>query len=242
MAGTWAPISKARRLTTPEDHAPHRPLRSFGRIRGRALKPRQADLITSLMPRLTIPLEALDLKRLVPGARETWLEIGFGGGEHLAGQAARQPDVLLLGAEPFVNGLGSALRHIDEAGLNNVRLHGGDARDLLTALPDASLARVFILFPDPWPKARHQKRRLIQPAFAQGIARVLRPGGRLRIATDWADYADQCLRVIRATPSLFWTAERADDWRAPPSDHISTRYELKRLGDCAPIFLEFARV
>jgi tRNA (guanine-N7-)-methyltransferase len=233
---------KARRLTGSERQAPHRPLRSFGRIRGRALKPRQADLITSLLPRLAIPPGPLDPRALAPEARETWLEIGFGGGEHLAGQAARNPDVLLLGAEPFVNGLGGALRHIADAGLANVRLHGGDARDLLAALPDDSLSRVFILFPDPWPKTRHQKRRLVQPAFAQEIARVLKAGGTLRIATDWADYADQCLRVITANPGLFWTAERADDWRDPPPDHISTRYELKRLGDCAPIFLEFARL
>jgi len=238
MAG----LKKARRLTDPADQAPHRPLRSFGRIRGRALKPRQADLITTLLPRLAIPPGALDPRQLAPGAREIWLEIGFGGGEHLAGQAARNPDLLLLGAEPFVNGLGSALRHIAENDLANVRLHAGDARELLAALPDASICRVFILFPDPWPKARHQKRRLVQPALAREIARVLSPGGTLRIATDWADYADQCLRVITATPGLVWTAECANDWRSPPADHISTRYELKRLGDCAPIFLEFARL
>jgi tRNA (guanine-N7-)-methyltransferase len=217
-------------------------LRSFGRIRGRALKPRQADLINSLLPRLAIPPGPLHPHELAPEARETWLEIGFGGGEHLAGQAARRPDVLFLGAEPFVNGMGSALRHIAEGALANVRLHAGDARELLTALPDASLSRVFILFPDPWPKARHHKRRLIQPAFAQDIARALKPGGTLRIATDWADYADQCLRVLTAMPCFSWTAECADDWRRAPEDHISTRYELKRLGDCDPIFLEFARL
>jgi tRNA (guanine-N7-)-methyltransferase len=237
-----AALYRAPRLTNPIDQALHRPLRSFGRIRGRALKPRQADLITSLLPRLAIPPGPFNPHDLAPQARETWLEIGFGGGEHLAGQATRNPDVLFLGAEPFVNGLGSALRHIAQADLANVRLHAGDARELLAALPDASLARVFILFPDPWPKARHQKRRLIQPAFAQEIARVLRPGGTLRIATDWADYADQCLRVMRAAQGFSWTAQCADDWRKAPEDHISTRYEMKRLGDCAPIFLEFARL
>jgi tRNA (guanine-N7-)-methyltransferase len=238
MVSVW----KARRLSDSDDQIHQRPLRSFGRIRGRTLKPRQADLITSLLPRLAIPSGRLDPRDLAPETRETWLEIGFGGGEHLAGQAARNPDVLILGAEPFVNGLGSALRHIAEAGLTNVRLHGGDARELLSALPEASLARVFILFPDPWPKARHQKRRLVQPALARDLARVLRAGGTLRIATDWADYADQCLRVITDNPGLSWTAERANDWRDPPPDHISTRYELKRLGDCAPIFLEFTRL
>jgi len=238
-----ASLEKALRLTGPDDQAAHhRPLRSFGRVRGRALKPRQADLISSLLPRLALPPGPLHPRDLAPWAHETWLEIGFGGGEHLAGQAARNPDVLVLGAEPFVNGLGSALRHIAEGGLTNVRLHAGDARELIAALPDASLSRVFILFPDPWPKTRHQKRRLVQPDFVQEIARLLSPDGTLRIATDWADYADQCLRVITATPSLTWTAQCADDWRNPPADHISTRYELKRLGDCGPIFLEFARL
>ena len=220
----------------------HGPLRSFGRIKGRPIKPRQAELVDTLLPTLALDLSApLDPRALMPGARETWLEIGFGGGEHMAEQARRRPDVLVLGAEPFLNGAASALRHIDEAGLSNVRLHVGDARDLLSALPDASLARVFILFPDPWPKARHHKRRLVQPAFARELARALAPGGALRFATDWADYADQALEVLRAEPALSWTARRADDWRTPPADHVPTRYEAKRLGDCAPVFLDFAR-
>ena len=220
----------------------HGPLRSFGRIKGRPIKPRQAELVDTLLPTLALDLSApLDPRALMPGARETWLEIGFGGGEHMAEQARRRPDVLVLGAEPFLNGAASALRHIDEAGLSNVRLHVGDARDLLSALPDASLARVFVLFPDPWPKARHHKRRLVQPAFARELARALAPGGALRFATDWADYADQALEVLRAEPALSWTARRADDWRTPPADHVPTRYEAKRLGDCAPVFLDFAR-
>lgn len=224
------------------DGSGHGPLRSFGRIRGRALKPRQAGLIETLLPRLALPPGPLDPAALMPGHKAVWLEIGFGGGEHMAGQAARHPEVLVLGAEPFVNGMGSALRHIEAAGLSNVRLHAGDARDLLAALPEGALARIFILFPDPWPKARHQKRRLIQPAFADEVARVLAPGGRLRFATDWADYADQCLRVFSGCAAMSWTANSADDWRVAPEDHLTTRYELKRLGDCAPIFLEFVRL
>jgi tRNA (guanine-N7-)-methyltransferase len=178
----------------------------------------------------------------MPGHKEVWLEIGFGGGEHMAGQAARHPDILVLGAEPFVNGMGSALRHIEEAALTNVRLHAGDARDLLAALPDGALTRIFILFPDPWPKVRHQKRRLIQPLFVKELVRVLATGGQLRFATDWADYADQCLRVFAGCAAMSWTANVADDWRRAPEDHMTTRYELKRLGDCAPIFLEFVRL
>ena len=215
---------------------PHGPLRSFGRIKSRPIKPRQAALVETLLPSLAIDLAAPPL-----GEGETWLEIGFGGGEHMAEQAARRPDVRHLGAEPFWNGAASALRHIEERGLANVRLHVGDARDLTAALPDASLERVFILFPDPWPKARHHKRRLVQPAFAAELARVLKPGGRLRFATDWADYADRALETLRGEPRLRWTAERADDWRLPPADHVTTRYETKKLGDCAPVFLDFER-
>ncbi|MBE7218527.1 MAG: tRNA (guanosine(46)-N7)-methyltransferase TrmB [Caulobacteraceae bacterium] len=214
----------------------HGPLRSYGRLKSRPIKPRQAGLMHSLLPKLAIDLAAPPL-----GAGETWLEIGFGGGEHLAEQAGRRPDVRLLGAEPFLNGAASALRHIDERKLQNVRLHVGDARDLLAALPDGGLARVFVLFPDPWPKARHRKRRLVQPAMARELARVLAPGGRLRFATDWADYADEALLALRGEPLLRWTAQAADDWRAPPADHVTTRYEEKRLGDCAPVFLEFER-
>jgi tRNA (guanine-N7-)-methyltransferase len=175
------------------------------------------------------------------GGRETWLEIGFGGGEHLAAQAARRPDVLLIGAEPFQNGVASAVRHVDEQSLSNVRIHDGDARELLARLPDAAVARVFVLFPDPWPKARHHKRRLIQPETVAELARVLKPGGSLRFASDWADYVDWALERILANDAFAWTAERADDWRVPPSDHVTTRYEEKRLGDCAPMFLDFER-
>jgi tRNA (guanine-N7-)-methyltransferase len=227
-------------MTLPQ--SPHGPLRSYGRIKARPVKARQAALMQSLLPALALDLSGPpDLKALKPNAAEVWLEIGFGGGEHLAAQAARRPDVLLLGAEPFVNGVASAVRHIEDQALANVRLHQGDARDLVAALPDACLERVFILFPDPWPKARHHKRRLIQPALLADLARVLKPGGRLRFATDWADYADWTLQRALAEPAFLWLARRADDWRRPPDDHVITRYEAKGLGDCAPLFLEFAR-
>jgi tRNA (guanine-N7-)-methyltransferase len=217
----------------------HPPLRSYGRIKSRAIKPRQAALMDTLLPRIALdPAAGVDLA----GAAEVWLEIGFGGGEHLAAQAQRHPDVLLLGAEPFLNGAASALRHIDEAGIENVRLHIGDARDLLSALPDASVDRVFILFPDPWPKARHHKRRLIQDDTVAALLRVLKPKGRLRFATDWEDYADWTLEWLTRTPGLSWTAERADDWRVPPPDHVTTRYESKRLGDIDPVFLDFVKL
>jgi tRNA (guanine-N7-)-methyltransferase len=221
--------------------AEHPPLRSYGRLKSRTIKPRQAALMDTLLPALRLPPGPIAPDALMPAAAEVWLEIGFGGGEHLAAQAARHPDVLFLGAEPFQNGVASALRHIDEGGLQNVRLHDGDARDLLARLPDASLARIFILFPDPWPKARHHKRRLLQADLARELARVLKPGGRLRFASDWADYVDWSLARLIATPELAWTADRAADWRVPPADHVTTRYEEKRLGDCAPVFLDFVR-
>jgi tRNA (guanine-N7-)-methyltransferase len=221
---------------------PHGPLRTFGRIKSRVLKPNAAARLEGLLPALEIAEGPLDPKALMPGAAETWLEIGFGGGEHLAAQAAKRPDVLLLGAEPFLNGVASALAHIQTAALTNVRLRQGDARPVLEALPDASLSRIFVMFPDPWPKARHFKRRLVQVETIAEFARTLKPGGALRFATDWADYADWTLERFDASPDFRWKAERPDDWRIPPADHVTTRYEEKKLGDIAPVFLDFERI
>jgi len=222
--------------------AAHPPIRSFGRVRSRTIKPRQAGLIDTLLPTIALdPSQPIDPKAMMANAVEVWLEIGFGGGEHMVAQAALRRDALMLGAEPFQNGAASALRHIEQASLSNVRLHVGDARDLLAALPDAALDRVYILFPDPWPKARHHKRRLIQAETVTELARVMKPDARLRFASDWADYVDWTLERMIAAPAFVWTAERADDWRLPPADHITTRYEQKRLGDIAPVFLDFVR-
>lgn len=222
----------------------HRPLRTFGRIKSRPIKPRQAALFDTLMPEVALPdpkAGPIDPKVLMPEAAEAWLEIGFGGGEHLAAQAARNPQAVIIGCEPFLNGVASLLRHIDEGGLKNVRVHADDARAVVEALPDASLDRVMILFPDPWHKARHNKRRLVQDEFVADLVRVLKPGGRLRFVTDWKDYADWALERFERNPDLDWTADRADDWRTAPSDHVVTRYEEKKLGDTAPIFLDFVR-
>ncbi len=169
------------------------------------------------------------------------LEIGFGGGEHLVAQAMAHPEQRFIGVEPFLNGVGSCLRHIEESGITNVRIHMGDARDVLTRLPDASLDRIYILFPDPWPKTRHHKRRLIQTDFIAALARVLKPGGEVRYATDWAHYAAWTLELFTRDPHFAWTAARAADWRTPWEGHVTTRYEEKKLGDCTPIWLRFAR-
>jgi tRNA (guanine-N7-)-methyltransferase len=217
------------------------PLRSFGRLKSRTIKPRQAALMTDLLPALRAPATDFEPATLMPGAAEVWLEIGFGGGEHMAAQADRHRDILILGAEPFQNGVASALRHIEEADLKNVRLHDGDVRDMLAHMPDACLDRVFILFPDPWPKARHNKRRLVNEELLAELARLMRRDSMLRFATDWADYADWTLERVLKCKHFAWPAEGPDDWRKPPADHITTRYEQKGLGDCAPIFLDFLR-
>lgn len=225
---------------TPSDH---RPLRTFGRIKSRPIKPRQAALFDTLLPSIAVPdprAGPVDPRVLMPEATEAWLEIGFGGGEHLAAQAGRNSQAVIIGCEPFLNGVGSLLRHVDEQGLKNVRIHADDARAVVEALPDASLDRVMILFPDPWHKARHNKRRLVQDAFAAELVRVLKPGGTLRFATDWADYADWALERFARTPGLVRIGN-ADDWHAAPADHVITRYEEKKLGDVAPIFLDFRR-
>lgn len=232
-------------MTDPTSDAPTPtwgPLRSFGRIKSRTLKPRQAQLFETLLPRIEVTDASLPaILAEADAGRELWLEIGFGGGEHMAAQAAKHPDVTIIGCEPFLNGVGSALRYVDEQSLKNVRLLPDDARPLLDRLPDGSLSRIFILFADPWPKARHNKRRFIQTETLNSFARTLKPGGKLRFATDWADYADWTLERIVAHPDFDWPAERPQDWTEPPADHITTRYETKGLGDCKPVFIDAVR-
>jgi tRNA (guanine-N7-)-methyltransferase len=224
---------------------PHGPLRSYGRIKGRALSPLQEALLTDLLPSIAIPAEPitpLDPRSFWPQAREVVFEIGFGGGEHLIGQARANPTTLYLGAEPFLEGVAKALTGVHHYSLTNVRLLASDARPVLAALTPSSLDRLVILFPDPWHKNRHNKRRLIQHDFLEDAYRALKPGGELRFASDWAGYGAWTLEKVRAHGGFEWTAEAASDWRIPPSDHITTRYEVKKLGDCAPIFLIFKRV
>ncbi len=229
-----------------------RPLRTFGRVKARTLKPRQAALVEVLLPHLAVPKEgAIEIEALFPpppsgegagggGAPTNILEIGFGGGEHLVAQALAHPEARFVGVEPFLNGIASCLRHIEKSGVQNVRLHQGDARDVIARLPDASLDLVYMLFPDPWPKTRHWKRRLIQREFLGELARVVKPGGEVRFATDWAHYAAWTLEHFYRDPRFFWTAERPADWREPWPGHVPTRYERKKLGDCAPVHLRFS--
>jgi tRNA (guanine-N7-)-methyltransferase len=161
------------------------------------------------------------------GRARLWLEIGFGAGEHLAAQAAANPAVGLIGCEPYVAGVASLLAQAEQAGLGNLRVVVDDARLLLRALPDACLERIFVLFPDPWPKARHHKRRIVNPQTAAEFARLLRVGGELRLATDDMSYARAMLLALAGQPALAWLAERPADWRERPDDAPATRYEQK---------------
>ena len=221
----------------------HSPIRSFGRTGGRPLSARQQKLIEIVLPRLRIPADrdALSAPETLfePAAETLWLEIGFGGGEHVSAQAKANRQTGILASEVFVEGIAKCLTDIQEMELTNVRIWDEDARALVDLLPDDCLDRVFILFPDPWPKKKHHTRRIIQPDFLDALARVMKPGARLRFATDVRSYADEALERFLAHPAFEWTARRADDWRLPPGDHVRTRYEAKKLGDIAPVFFDF---
>jgi tRNA (guanine-N7-)-methyltransferase len=217
----------------------------YGRRHGKKLKPSQRRLLDELLPRLAIPGVSPDenpartpIGPVFPDGRPLWLEVGFGGGEHLVHQAGGHPEVGLIGCEPFVNGVGMALVKIAAAGLTNVRLHPGDARDLLDVLPDAALARVFLLYPDPWPKARHHRRRFAGPENLAALRRVMAPGAELRLATDIPDYARHALDAVAASPG-FTAASVAD---APWPGWPGTRYEAKALAaGRRPQYLTFRR-
>lgn len=207
-------------------------LRSYGRRRGRKFSARQERLMTELLPRIAPPIRLVppeDLGRALfgPDIREVWLEIGFGGGEHLIWQAAHNGHVGLIGAEPFEDGVVKVLAAIEDRELGNIRIHPDDARDLLRWLPGGSIDRAFILFPDPWPKRRHLKRRLINAQLLAQLARVMRPGAELRIATDIGDYARTILMAFQTTNAFHWTAERPGDWRQRAEDWPITRYGEK---------------
>ncbi len=221
-------------------------LRSYGRRRGRKLSPRQERLMAHLLPTVAPDLKApppstiaelfsavgdlptaSDAKWASEGA--LWLEIGFGGGEHLLWQARNHPHVGIIGAEPFEDGVVKVLAVIEDERLDNVLVHADDARDLLRWLPADAVSRAFILFPDPWPKRRHQKRRLINGQLLALLARVMRSGAELRIGTDIGDYARTILMAFQQSPVFIWCAQSPGDWRERPADWPPTRYEQKAL-------------
>ncbi len=187
--------------------------------------------------------EPLDPRGLFPAAPSAvWLEIGFGGGEHLAWQAAANPEVGIIGAEIFLNGVAKALRALKAQQSRAVRIYTGDARDLLDCLAPGSLDRAFLLFPDPWPKARHNKRRFVQPETLDRLATLLRPGAEFRLATDDPDYAAWMLACLDRHPAFDWPVASAADWRRRPADWPPTRYEEKALAaGRRPVFVVWRR-
>ena len=227
-----------------------RPFRNFyGRTKGKTLKASQRAYLSEDLAALGLANVAwddnparkpLDLGQIFE-ADEVWLEIGFGGGEHMVHQAADNPDVGIIGAEPFINGVAMLLGKIRKAGVANLRIHPGDVRDLFDVLPTGSISRAFLLYPDPWPKARHHRRRFVTPEHLEPLARVMKPGAEFRVATDIPDYVRQTLEEVPKAGFL-WTAERPDDWRVPWPDWLSTRYEQKALREGrVPHYLTFLR-
>ncbi len=218
----------------------------FGRRKGHRLRPRQAQLFDTLLPRLAIDLShpaPADLGALFPVAvDEVELEIGFGGGESMIAQARARPRTGFIGVEPFINGMAKALAAIDSNQLRNIRLHYDDAVRLIAWLPDAALARIDLIHPDPWPKRRHWKRRFVQDEMAVQLARILRHGGEFRFVTDIADYAAWTLQRMLRAADFEWTAQRADDWRKPWPGFTPTRYHAKAAREArASCFLIFRK-
>lgn len=177
-----------------------------------------------------------------PPVKSVWLEIGFGGGEHLAAQAKANPDIGFIGCEPFINGVARLIGTMEANSLKNIRIHADDARRLIEALPDQSVGRCFILFPDPWPKRRHRRRRIVAPETLSELARILTDGARLRLASDHREYIRWMLFHTLRQGSFEWLAREPADWRTRPSDGIPTRYEEKAAerGESS-IYLEFSR-
>lgn len=204
-------------------------------------------LMRDMLPPITIALDASDTpidpqSLFEHSKREIWMEIGFGAGEHLAWQADHNPDVGFLGCEPYINGVASLLRHAADRNLSNIRILPDDVRPFLDRLPDGCLARLFVLFPDPWPKRRHADRRIVQYQTLATFQRLLRPGGELRLATDDPRYLRWMLVRATGRSDLCWLARRPEDWRTRPVDWPQSRYEAKAIDEGrAPAFLRFQK-
>jgi tRNA (guanine-N7-)-methyltransferase len=221
-------------------------VRFYGRRKGKPIKAGRQALLDELLPTLRIavpaqgPLAPASLFAFTP--HEVWLEIGFGSGEHLAGQAEARPDIGFIGSEVFLNGVGSLVRHVAERNLSNVRLFDDDVRLLLPALPDKSLGRVSLLFPDPWPKTRHAKRRFIGQDALDRLADLMIDGAELRVASDHPVYVRWTLAQVLAHPHFSWSAKGPEDWRTRAPDSGATRYEQKALAaGRKPAYLRFFR-
>lgn len=217
----------------------------YGRAKGKALRPAQSQRVAEMLPRIQIDLERLKAgpAALFPAApKRCVLEIGFGGGEHLAAMARKEPDSGFLGVEPFLNGVAKLLGQVEADQIENLRLLRGDGREVLSRLPDASLDAVYLLYPDPWPKRRQRKRRIVDPAFVAELARVIRPGGEFRFASDIDDYVGWTLARVLPNPDFQWLAREAADWREPWAGWHRTRYEEKAIREGrVPSYLRFRR-
>lgn len=227
-----------------------RPHRNFyGRRKGKHLKASQEGYLDQDLAALSPGLvdwdvnpdrTPLDLQGLF-GGKPVWLEIGFGGGEHMVHQAAQNPDVGIIGCEPYINGVAMLLGKIRKAKVDNLAVYPGDVRDMFDVLPEASIDRAFLLYPDPWPKARHHRRRFVTPEHLEPLVRVLKPGAIFRVATDIPDYVRQTLEQVPGH-GFDWLAEGPDDWRVAWDDWISTRYEKKALREGrVPHYLTFRK-
>ncbi len=219
----------------------------YGRRHGKTLRPRQRAALDHDLATLSPgPVTRADNPDRIPldltarfGPCPVWLEIGFGGGEHMVHQAARNPGVAIIGAEPFINGVAMLLQKIAAAGVTNVAIHPGDVRDLMEVLPAASIRRAFLLYPDPWPKRKHHRRRFVTPEYLAPLARVMAPGADLRIASDIPGYIAQALREV---PAAGFARQNHDPVR-PWDDWLSTRYEKKALREGrTPAYLTFRRL
>ncbi|XUM23757.1 tRNA (guanine(46)-N(7))-methyltransferase TrmB [Bradyrhizobium oligotrophicum S58] len=203
----------------------------FGRRKGHKLRAHQAGLVDNLLPHLALdlaaPAEAVMPSLYDPAVDALRLEIGFGGGEHLAAEAKAFPTTGFIGCEPYVNGMAKILSAIEADNIGNIRLLAGDAAELLAWLPPQSLQRIDLIHPDPWPKRRHWKRRFVQDATIAAMARALKAGGEFRFVSDIADYCAWTLWHLLRSPDFAWTAERADDWRLPWPGYTMTRYGQK---------------
>ena len=220
----------------------------YGRRKGRPLRNQLRRLLDEELPRWQLPLPAGANTPLNPAdlfdetITDIYLEIGFGGGEHLANLAENAPDTGFIGAEPFVNGVASLLRHIEAGGLQNIRIWPDDVRQILDLLPDGCLAGAYVMFPDPWPKRRHAARRILNPQMMAQLARLIRKEGMLRAASDHVDAKVWLLAEMIDHPDFFWLAEQPSDWQNRPSDWPETRYMAKGVREGrASVWFDFAR-
>jgi tRNA (guanine-N7-)-methyltransferase len=232
------------KINEPDEHS----ARAFvGRRKGHPLRARQIELFETLLPKLAPDLSRpapADLRALFATALDqVRLEIGFGGAEHMIVQALANPRNGFIGSDGFENAIGKALTAVDDNDLANVRLHFGDASELIDWLPEGALSRIDLLYPDPWPKRRHWKRRFIQDESLARLARILKAGGELRFATDIADYAAYALARVMRSKDFIWTAECAEDWRKPWVGFSRTRYEAKAIREGrTPAYFIFRKI